>query len=189
MQRASVVLIAISVLLFVAAPVRALQNADDGPETEAPSQAHPQARQNSSAQRERQEEMSSSKDTRIDLNPPADDAKKHPDSGTALVDAGADDDNSVSEMKPWDPHKAAKDVEVGDFYFKRKNYRAAIERYKDALVYKPNDAVATYRLAECQDKIGDSGEAVTHYEDYLKILPQGPYAEDAHKALDRLSTA
>ena len=33
--------------------------------------------------------------------------------------------------------KAAKDVDdVGDFYFKRKNYKAAQERYKDALYYK-----------------------------------------------------
>lgn len=187
MQRAPVVLIAISILLLFAAPIRAEQNEDGGPDTEAPSQPRSQPSQSSSARRDRQAEMSSSKDTRIDLSPPADDAKKHPDSGAAMVDAAADDDSGVSEMKPWDPHKAAKDVEVGDFYYKRKNYRAAIERYKDALVYKPNDAVATFRLAECQDKTGETAEAVTHYEDYLKILPQGPYAEDAHKALDRLT--
>lgn len=133
--------------------------------------------------------MSSSKDTRIDLSPPADDAKKHPQSGAALVDAGAEKDPDVSEMSPWDPHKAAKDVEVGDFYYKRKNYRGAIDRYKDALIYKPNDAIATYKLAECQDRTGDSAEAITHYQEYLKILPHGPFAEDAQKALDRLNTA
>lgn len=179
-------LIVISVLLLLAAPARAQQD-DDSAATEQ--QAPASRAQDSSTQRERQEETSSSKDTRIDLSPPADDLKKHPDSGAALIDAGADsgNDTGVSEMHPWDPHKAAKDVEVGDFYYKRKNYRAALERYKEALVYKPNDAVATYRLAECQDKTGDSSEAITHYQDYLKILPHGPYSEDAHKALDRLN--
>jgi tetratricopeptide (TPR) repeat protein len=142
-------------------------------------------KQDSSTQRERQAEVSSSKDTRVDLSPPAGDDKKHPQSGTTVMDA-EDATTDVQEMHAWDPHKAAKDVEVGDFYYKRKNYRAALERYKEALVYKPNDALATYRLAECQDKTGNSSEAMTHYQDYLKILPHGPFALDAQKALERL---
>jgi tetratricopeptide (TPR) repeat protein len=133
----------------------------------------------------RQTEVSSSKDTRIDISPPKDDVKNHPNS---LV-TSADSDEAPSdtdEMHPWDPHKAAKDIEVGDYYFKRKNYRGALERYKDALVYKPNDAVANFRLAECEEKIGNSADATQHYEAYLKILPEGPFAADAQKALDRL---
>jgi len=106
-------------------------------------------------------------------------------SGAAVSDA-EEAASDVQELHPWDPHKAAKDVEVGDFYFKRKNYRAAIERYKDALIYKPNDAVAQFRLAESLDKTGNPQEAVTHYQEYLKILPHGPFAADAQKALDRL---
>ena len=143
------------------------------------------AKPDSSTQRERQAEVSSSKDTRVDLSPPAGDDKKHPQSGTTVMDA-EDANTDVQEMHAWDPHKAAKDVEVGDFYYKRKNYRAALERYKEALVYKPNDALATYRLAECQDRTGNGSEAITRYQDYLKILPHGPFAVDAQKALERL---
>jgi tetratricopeptide (TPR) repeat protein len=130
-------------------------------------------------------EESSSKDTRIDLSPPGDDQKNHPQSGAAMVDA-EDAASDVQEMHPWDPHKAAKDVEVGDFYFKRKNYRAAMERYREALVYKPNDAVANFRLAECSEKTGNQSDAIAHYLQYLKILPHGPLAPDAQKALERL---
>jgi tetratricopeptide (TPR) repeat protein len=130
-------------------------------------------------------EESSSKDTRIDLSPPSDDQKNHPLSGAAVVDA-EDTTSDVQEMHPWDPHKAAKDIEVGDFYFRRKNYHAALERYKEALIYKPNDALANFRLAECLEKTKNPGEALTHYEDYLKILPHGPLAPDAQKAVDRL---
>jgi tetratricopeptide (TPR) repeat protein len=133
----------------------------------------------------RASEESSSKDTRIDLTPPKDDVKNHPLSGAAISDA-EDTSSDVQELHPWDPHKAAKDVEVGDFYFKRKNYRAAIERYKDALIYKPNDAIAQFRLAESLEKTGNSQEAVPHYQEYLKILPHGAFAVDAQKALDRL---
>jgi len=133
-------------------------------------------------------EMSSSKDTRVDLSPPANDRKDHPNSGVAVSDL-EDATSDVQEMHPWDPHRAAKDIEVGDFYFKKKNYRAALERYKDALVYKPNDAVSQFRLAECLDKTGNASEAITHYQEYLRILPHGPFAADAQKALDRLKSS
>jgi tetratricopeptide (TPR) repeat protein len=131
-------------------------------------------------------EQSSSKDTRVDLSPPKDDEKNHPMSAAAVSDA-QEPPSDVQELHPWDPHKAAKDVEVGDYYFKRKNYKAAIERYKHALIYKQDDAIATYRLAESLDKTGNSTEAVNYYLRYLKILPHGPYAADAEKALTRLT--
>lgn len=133
----------------------------------------------------RQTEMSSSKDTRIDISPPKDDAKNHPNSAVPITDPD-EAPSDTDEMQPWDPHKAAKDIEVGDYYFKRKNYKGALERYKDALVYKPNDAVANFRLAECEEKIGNSADAAQHYEAYLKILPQGPFGADAKRALERL---
>lgn len=144
-----------------------------------------QSQEDKSATSARKAEESSSKDTRVDLSPPADDAKKHPQSGAAVMDA-QDEAADVQELQAWDPHKAAKDIEVGDYYFKRKNYRAARERYKEALVYKPNDAMANFRLGECQEKTGNPQEAVNYYTAYLKILPHGPLAADAQKALERL---
>jgi tetratricopeptide (TPR) repeat protein len=129
---------------------------------------------------------SSSKDTQVDLSPPADDAKVHPQSSTAVAAAEAEAMGGITELKSWDPHKAAKDVEVGDFYFKRKNYRAAEERYREALRYKDNDAVATIRLAESLEKLGIWDDARAEYESYLKILPHGPQASEAQKAIDRL---
>jgi tetratricopeptide (TPR) repeat protein len=142
----------------------------------------------SAASRDSETGESSSNDNRIDLRPPKDDVKKHPESTTAIDDAeaAADPNGDVQEMRPWNPHKALKDVEVGDFYFKRKNYRAALGRYQEALLYKPNDAVALFRLAVCQEKLEHSEDALKNYEAYLNVLPHGPNAEDAHKAIERL---
>lgn len=132
---------------------------------------------------------SSSKDTQIDLSAPADDAKAHPKSSEVLEDVeGEPSSGDVNEMHPWDPHKAAKDVEVGDYYFKRKNYVGAESRYREALYYKDNDAIATYRLAICLEKMGRTDEAIAEFESYLRILPHGPQAEDSRKAIDRLKT-
>ena len=144
------------------------------------------------AGRSREAEVSSSLDTRIDISAPRDDAKNHPDSKAAVADldvADSPDTSGVQEFHPWNPLKALKDIEVGDFYFRRKNYRAALDRYKEALYYKDNDAVASFRLAVCQEKLGDKADAKKYYEQYLKILPEGPFAKDAHASLDRLSKA
>lgn len=132
---------------------------------------------------------SSSKDTQIDLSPPSDDAKAHPKSSEVVRDAETAPGTDVGEFHPWDPHKAAKDVEVGDFYFKRKNYRAAEDRYREALYYKDNDAIATFRLAVCLEKMDRSDEARAQYESYLKILPHGPQSDDAHKAIEHIKAA
>jgi tetratricopeptide (TPR) repeat protein len=130
---------------------------------------------------------SSSKDTRIDLSPPEDDAKAHPQSSEILMDEGTSGNADISEFHPWNPHKAAKDIEVGDYYFKeRKNYRAAADRYREALLYKENDAVATFRLAVCLEKLDQPDEALKEYEAYLKILPHGPQEAEAQKAIQRL---
>src|SRR5271165_417615 len=134
-----------------------------------------------------EEGESSSKDSQVDLSPPPDDTNAHPKSADVLTDAeGSAGNADVSEFRPWNPHKAAKDIEVGDFYFKRKNYRAAEDRYREALVYKDNDALATFRLAVCLEKMDRISEAQKEYESYLKILPAGPQAADAKKAIERL---
>lgn len=129
--------------------------------------------------------QSSSKSTQIDLSPPADDAKAHPKNSEILMDEGSAE---AADTHPWDPHKAAKDIEVGDFYFKKKNYSAAESRYREALYYKDNDAIAVYHLALCLEKLERPGEAREQYESYLKILPHGPEAENAKKAIERLKT-
>src|SRR5450755_3011258 len=118
---------------------------------------------------------SSSNDTAIDVTPPKDD-EKHP---------GASDEE-LGEFHPYDPHKAAKCVEVGDYYFKQANYRAAISRYQEALEWKPRDAEATYKLAVVQEKTGDFNGALASYQAYLKILPVGPYAPKAEQGIGRV---
>ena len=156
-----------------------------GPSTKPPGRST-----SSPAARDQQAEESSSRDTRTDLSPPKDDAKNHPDSQSAVEglvpSLAGGKGSSGDQFQPWDPLKSAKDVEVGDFYFRRKNYKAALDRYKEALYYKDNDAAATYHIAVCHEKLGDKAEARKYFEQYLKILPEGPLAREARASLERL---
>lgn len=152
----------------------------DGPMTE-----NPQATRKSKDQKPpansappRSDEESSSNQTRIDLSPPTTDASAHPNGGHV-----ADD---VMELHEWNPLRAMKDVEVGDFYYSKGNYKAAQSRYREALQFKPHDAVATFKLAQALEKTKEPEEARVRYEEYLAILKDGPRASEAKRALERL---
>jgi tetratricopeptide (TPR) repeat protein len=115
---------------------------------------------------------SSSKDSQINLEGPS---KSH---------GGGSGD--VHELYPYDPHKAEKDIEVGEFYLKRKDYHVAMDRFNEALQYKPNDALATFRLAQTQEKLGLNTQAVQNYSTYIKVFPEGQYVKEAQEALKRV---
>jgi tetratricopeptide (TPR) repeat protein len=142
-----------------------------------PNSTHPKS--TSTPPRSDDQPESSSKDTKVDLSPPKGDSMAHPNSGSVTDD--------VMELHPYNPMRAMKDVEVGDFHYRRKNYKAAVSRYREALEYKPHDAVATFALAQALEKSGDHNGALESYEDYLKTLPNGPQASECRKAIERLS--
>ena len=160
------------VVVFAAA-VLAVPGFAQSPDSQSPTPTDNQAPPRSDSE----PAVSSSNDTRIDLSPPSGDASMHPNS----------DVDDINEMHPYNPHKAEKDVEVGDFYFDQKNYKGAVSRYAEALEYKPNDAEATYKLALTKERLGEKEDALASYQSYLKILPDGPQAEDSKKAIDRLT--
>jgi Tfp pilus assembly protein PilF len=144
---------------------------------ESREQAQPQSSAKQSPQAaetdQREQGDSSSLDSQIDLN-----AHPHDARGTRAPED--------AESYPYDPHRAEKDLEVGNYYLKQKNYRAALERFRDALLYKPGDAEATYALALTQEKLELLSQAYKSYNRYLEILPEGPRARDAKMAVERL---
>lgn len=116
---------------------------------------------------------SSSKDSEINLEGP---------DRTSSSNSASD----VHETRPYDPHKAAKDVEVGQYYLKHKNYRAALDRLNEALLYKPNDADATFYLAQTQEKVELYPLAYQNYGNYLKLFKEGPFVKEAQEAMKRI---
>jgi tetratricopeptide (TPR) repeat protein len=150
----------------------------DGPMTENPiydkSTKAPRAPANRAAPRS--DDESSSNQTRIDLSPPANDSLAHPNGGYV----------TGMDAHEWNPLRAMKDVEVGDYYFRNGNYKAALSRYREALQFKPRDAAATFKLAQALEKVKDFEEARIRYQEYLAILKDGPSAGEAKKALARL---
>ena len=91
-----------------------------------------------------------------------------------------------SARLPEAEREAQRNRDAGEIYYRDKNYRGSESRFREALRYEPADPVATFELAESLEKLGKRDEARDVYQTYLKILPNGPSAAGAKKALKRL---
>jgi tetratricopeptide (TPR) repeat protein len=171
-------------LAMLSVPVLMAQDSGTPGQVDGPLTENPQVKKQNSRKPPannappRSDDESSSEQNRIDLSPPTGDLLAHPDGGRAADDA--------LRVREWNPLRAMKDVEVGDYYFRAGSYKAALSRYREALEFKPHDAVATFKLAQTLEKSKQLEEARLRYEEYLTILKDGPNAREARKALERL---
>ncbi len=94
---------------------------------------------------------------------------------------------SPPEPPPFDPLHAEKSIEIGNYYMKKGNYDAAIERFQDAARLKPNFARPYLLLGEAYEKKRDKAEAVKAYRKYLEILPSAGDAGKIRKRIEKLS--
>lgn len=87
----------------------------------------------------------------------------------------------------FNPIQAKKEVQIGDFYFKKKSYRAAAGRYERATRWQPGLADAYYKLGEAREKLGQSEQAVAAYQKFLEIDASSKKAEEVKKKVAQLA--
>jgi tetratricopeptide (TPR) repeat protein len=97
-----------------------------------------------------------------------------------------DSRNSTARRVLPNPGRAKKDAEVGGFYLNSGNYQGALERYQDAMAIDPTNVDAIFGLAQAQQMLKKNADAARNYELYLDIVPNGPKAKQALKALKTL---
>src|ERR1700682_3629113 len=74
---------------------------------------------------------------------------------------------TYSTAKEYTPPGVLKSVEIGDYYFKKKKYNAALSRYQEAIQQNPTYAPAFLGLGKVYDKIGLKQKALDAYKKYL----------------------
>jgi Tfp pilus assembly protein PilF len=87
----------------------------------------------------------------------------------------------------YDPLRAEKDLEVGMYYLKARNYDAAIERLQSAIAHRPNYARPRWFLAEAYEKKGDLGSAIQYYGEFAAIMKTGKQADKAREKVAQLT--
>lgn len=106
--------------------------------------------------------------------------KPKPNSGTDNATKNADD------QPMWDPLRAEKDLEVGQYYMRKGDVDAAMDRFEDAIMAKPGYALPFRYLGEAQEKKGLKREAVKSYSRYLDLYPHAEDKAKIEKKIEKL---
>lgn len=88
--------------------------------------------------------------------------------------------------KEYNPLLAGQNLKIGNFYFKKGNYDAAIPRFQDAIEYQPSLVAAYDALGRAYEKKGDKAKAVAVYNDFLTKYPDASKASDFKSRAARL---
>ena len=83
----------------------------------------------------------------------------------------------------FNPLEAEHDVQIGNYYFKKGNLKAAMNRFREATRWNPSFAEAFLRLGETEEKLKDKQGARDAYTKYLELSPDGKEAEAVKKKL------
>jgi tetratricopeptide (TPR) repeat protein len=93
---------------------------------------------------------------------------------------------SADDQPKWDPQAAERDIQVGQYYMKKGDVDAAIDRFTDATVAKPGYALPFRYLGEAQEKKGQKKPAAKSYQRYLDLDPKASDAEKIRKRIEKL---
>lgn len=86
----------------------------------------------------------------------------------------------------FNPLQAKKDIEAGNFYSKKHDFRAAANRFISATKYNDGDAEAWLRLGETEERLKDKPAARDAYQKYLDIASDAKTAPEIRKRLEKL---
>mgnify|MGYP003932126339 FL=1 len=84
-----------------------------------------------------------------------------------------------------DPEQPEALYNLGFLHFEREELDAAIQFFREALGSDPSFADAHFNLAMALEERGNSAAARSHWQQYLSLEPEGPWADIAQKHLDR----
>jgi tetratricopeptide (TPR) repeat protein len=90
------------------------------------------------------------------------------------------------EVKGPDPILCEKNINIGDYYYKQKNYPAAIRRYLDAIDYQADSVRAYDALARAYQKNGQPAKAMSAYKQFIEKNPDSPKIDEFRAKLAKL---
>jgi len=93
---------------------------------------------------------------------------------------------NAPDQPKWDPLRAEKDMQVGQYYMHKGDVDAAIDRFEDATTAKPGYALPFRFLGEAQEKKGLKRQAIKSYTRYLDLYPKAEDKDKVQKRIDKL---
>src|SRR5262245_31690808 len=94
-------------------------------------------------------------------------AKEQPRAEQKEQEPPEEDESLAPKEYTFNPLEAERDLKVGNYYFKKGNYKGALNRFREATRWNPSFAEAYLRLGETEEKLKDKPAALEAYARYL----------------------
>jgi len=111
-----------------------------------------------------------------------------PEKKPILIRDDPTEKKAQEEVIQVNPKTAAEHVAVGDFYFKRDNYKAAEERYREAIKFNPRSVEAFEKLVRTLEKQKAFDKAVEVCEQFVVSNPAAKEIPRFQARADELKT-
>lgn len=115
-------------------------------------------------------------------------AQPSPSSGAQSQDELPPDEDARDAPKQYsfNPLQSKKEVSVGNFYFRKGDYKAAAGRFREATKWNDGNAEAWMRLGEAEERRENAKAARDAYRKFLELQHEGKNAEEVKKRLEKL---
>ncbi|HWD98337.1 MAG TPA: tetratricopeptide repeat protein [Bryobacteraceae bacterium] len=109
------------------------------------------------------------------------------ESGPQTDELPPDEDvREAPKQYSFNPLQAKKEVSVGNFYFKKGDFKAAAGRFREATKWNDGNAEAWMRLGEAEERRENAKAARYAYRKFLELQPDGKNADEVKKRLEKL---
>jgi tetratricopeptide (TPR) repeat protein len=109
-----------------------------------------------------------------------------PKSQSKEAEPPEEDDAAKPTEYAFNPLQAEKELQVGEFYFKKGSYGASVKRFTEATRWNPTLAAAYLRLGEAEEKFKDMKAAKEAYAKYLELAPDAKNAPALKKKIQKM---
>lgn len=109
--------------------------------------------------------------------------------GKQVEEPPEEDETLIVKPCTLNPLEADRNITAGEFYYKKGNYLAAANRFRNATCWDPSSAEAFLRLGEADEKMRKRDAEREAYEKYLELAPQAKNVQDIKKKLSKLPPA
>jgi tetratricopeptide (TPR) repeat protein len=113
-----------------------------------------------------------------------DPAKKEPQKSQEVEPPEEDDSAKIAKKEySFNPIQSGKEVQIGNYYFKKGSFKSAKNRFDEATKWDPGNAEAWMRLGDACEKLKEDKGAREAYAKYLEIAPDAKPAAAIRKKL------
>jgi tetratricopeptide (TPR) repeat protein len=100
-------------------------------------------------------------------------------------DPPEEDSSYAPKTYALNPMESDRNIKVGDFYWHKSDYRAALNRYREATRYNPSSPEAFFKVGEAEQKLKHHDEAKLAFQKVIQLAPDSKLAGEAKKKIGK----